>query len=75
MIGRVRGLWLLTGLLSVGTSARRGAYVWAGPGHPREPPEDARVVLEEPGLPIVREDRDEVTSKVVRRPREVTVFW
>ena len=75
-IGRVRGLWLLTGGVAEGQNFGEAWGVCAGrPGSSPEPPEDARVVLEEPGLPRVREDRDEVTSKVVRKPREVTVFW
>ena len=70
------GFWSLTGGVAESRNFGEAWGVCAGrPGSSPEPPEDARVVLEEPGLPRVREDRDEVTSKVVRRPREVTVFW
>ena len=50
-IGRVQGFWTLPGLHEGRTSATRGAYVWAGPGYPRVPPEDPRVTPEEPGSP------------------------
>ena len=74
--GRWGGGWSLTGGVAESRNFGEAWGVCAGrPGSSPEPPEDARVVLEELGLPRVREDRDEVTSKVVRRPREVTVFW
>ena len=72
----MRGFWLLTDGVAEGRNFGEAWGVRAGrPGSSPEPPEDARVVLEEPGLPRVREDRDEVTSKVARKPRDVTVFW
>jgi hypothetical protein len=73
---REGGLWSLTGGVAESRNFGEAWGVCAGrPGSSPEPPEDARVVSEEPGLPRVREGRDEVTSKVVRKPREVTVFW
>ena len=67
----MRGFWLLTDGVVEGRNFGEAWGVRAGrPGSSPEPPEGARVVLKEPGLPIIRKDRDEVTSKVVRRPRK-----